>query len=382
MSSRKSLRRPALDRFPFIRTAMPVLAACLLLACSKPVEKTEDVRPVRVMKIAAGSVDASSEFAGEVRARIESRLGFRVGGKIVSRKIDVGATVKRGQVLMELDPQDLRLAQTQAQAALKAAQTNRDLAKSELERYRDLRAKNFVSQAVLESKEGAYQAAQASYDQAVAALRNQANQVGYATLVSDADGVVTAIDAEVGQVVSAGTPVVRVAQLSEKEVVIGLPEDKVDALRGVTDVRIRTWANAEQVFPGKVREVSPVADPASRTYTAKISIPNAPAEVKLGMTAYVGFVQKAAGNVIRLPLAALVRDKEANAVWLVENGAVRQAPVKVAGLDGNDVLVAGGLAPGQTVVTAGVNLLKPGQKVKLLDPKADPADRSDAGAAK
>lgn len=375
-------------RTPFRPRVMPagrlvplVLAASLAMAgCSKPVEKTEEIRPVRAVRAAAGSVASGSEFSGEVRARVESRLGFRVGGKIVARKVDVGASVRRGQLLMQLDPRDLQLAQAQANAGLKAAESNRDLARAELKRYQELREKNFVSQAVLDSKETAFRSAQASYDQALAAFRNQSNQAGYADLVADADGVVTGIDAEVGQVVSAGTPVVRVAQLGEKEIVIGIPEDRVDALRKVSDVTVRTWAKPDRSFPGKLRELSPAADPATRTYAARIAIPDAPEDIRLGMTAYVSFNARTDENLIRLPLTALFKDKSGNAVWVVDNGSVKLVPVQLAGTAGNEVLVGGGIAPGQTVVTAGVNQLRPGQKVKLLGEESVAAGA--AGASK
>ncbi|MGH8808120.1 MAG: efflux RND transporter periplasmic adaptor subunit [Noviherbaspirillum sp.] len=365
------------------RTAALVMSGVMLLAgCSKPLEKAEEIRPVRVMRLAADNVDVVAEFSGDVRARVESRLGFRVGGKIVARKVDVGAAVKRGQVLMQLDPQDLLLAQAQANAGLKAAESNRDLARAELKRYQELREKNFVSQAVLDSKQTAYKAAQASYEQAQAGYRNQSNQAGYTTLIADVDGVVTSVDAEVGQVVAAGNPVVRVAQAGEKEIVIGIPEDKVDALRRVTDVRVRTWAKPNEIIAGKIRELSPVADPATRTYTAKISVPNASNEVKLGMTAYVSFAAKTPEALIKLPLTALFQEKSNTAVWVVENGGVKLVPVQVAGTSGNDILVGAGLSPGQTVVTAGVNMLKTGQKVKILGDDAIASAGADAGAAK
>lgn len=364
-----------------LRLAVMLAAAgsILLAGCSKPVEKAEDVRPVRAVRLAADNIDVVAEFPGDVRARVESRLGFRVGGKIVTRKVDVGTLVKQGQVLMQLDPQDLQLAQAQANAGLKAAESNRDLAKAEMKRYQELREKNFVSQAVLDGKETAFKAAQASYDQALAAYRNQSNQAGYANLVSDVDGVVTSVDAEVGQVVAAGNPVVRVARAGEKEIVIGIPEDKVDTLRRITDVRVRTWAKPNEIIPGKLRELSPVADPATRTYTARISIPNASDDIKLGMTAYVTFAAKTQHAMIKLPLTALFQDKAATSVWMIENGSVKLVPVQVAGTSGNDILVAGGIAPGQTIVTAGVNLLKPGQKVKILGD--DPSAKSDSAVA-
>ncbi|OEZ64056.1 efflux RND transporter periplasmic adaptor subunit [Duganella sp. HH105] len=349
--------------FPLI---LSVLAAAVLAGCSKPAEKTEDIRPVRAIVLASSDVDVNAEFSGEVRARVESRLGFRVGGKIVTRKVDVGTLVKHGQVLMQLDPQDLQLSQAQALAGLRAAETNRDLAKAELKRYQELRSKNFVSQAVLDAKDSTYKAAQANVDAAQAAYRGQSNQAGYASLVSDVDGVVTAVDAEVGQVVQPGTPVVRVARQGEKEIVIGLPEDKVETLRRVPDVQVRLWADPKNTVAGKIREISPVADPSTRTYTVKVSIPDSLAEAKLGMTAVVQFASKTATPQIKVPLTALYYEKSASSVWVVDGGVVRLVPVTIAGAAGNDIVLGSGVKAGQTVVTAGVNLLKPGQKVKIL----------------
>ncbi|WP_371867590.1 efflux RND transporter periplasmic adaptor subunit [Duganella guangzhouensis] len=341
-------------------------ALTLLAACSKQVDKTEDIRPVRVIQLVSSDIDVNAEFSGEVKARVESRLGFRVGGKIVSRKVDVGTLVKKGQVLMQLDPQDLQLSQAQALANLRAAETNRDLAKAELQRYQELRSKSFVSQAVLDAKDSTYKSAQASVDAAQAAYRGQANQAGYAALLSDVDGVVTVVNAEIGQVVAAGTPVVNVAKAGEKEIVIGLPEDKVDALRRIPDVQVRLWADPKNTVAGKIREISPVADAATRTYTVKVSIPDSLTEAKLGMTAVVQFASKTPTPQIKVPLTALFYEKSATSVWLVEQGAVKLVPVKIGGVAGNDIVLSSGVQPGQTVVTAGVNLLKPGQKVKIL----------------
>jgi multidrug efflux system membrane fusion protein len=369
-------RHPARRKLLLGATAL-VLA---LAGCSKPVEKVEEIRPVRAIRMTPAPTDTVAEFSGEIRARYESRLGFRVGGKIVQRKVDVGAVVKKGDLLMRLDPQDLQLAQSQANAALGAAESNLSLAKAELARYKELRDKNFVSQAVLDAKESAYRSALATRDQAAAGLRTQRNQTGYGNLVADVDGVVTGIDAETGQVVAAGTPVVRLAQLGEKEIVISIPEDQVDALRRVSDVSVRTWANPKQALPGKLRELSPVAETATRTYTARISIPNAPADVRLGMTAYVTFSAATATPMLKVPLSALVQNQGGSAVWIVENGTVKLTPVQLAAPSGNDMLVASGINPGQTVVTAGVNLLKPGQKVTVLD--ADPVAENKPGTVK
>ncbi|MFL6636112.1 MAG: efflux RND transporter periplasmic adaptor subunit [Massilia sp.] len=363
--------------FPFALPLTLVLAAATLAGCSRDEAPAEDVRPVRALTLAAGAVGSSAEFSGDVRPRYESRLGFRVGGKISARKVDVGTLVKRGQVLMQLDPQDLRLGQAQAQANLRAAQTTYELARADMKRYQDLRSQNFVSQAVLDQKVAAAHSAQASMEAARAASREQANQTGYASLESDTDGVVTGIDAEVGQVVQAGAPVVRVARTDETEVVIGVPEDQVDALRKVSQVKVRLWADPNRAITGKIREVAPVADPATRTYTVKVSIP-AQEDVRLGMTAVVQLAHADRGAAIKAPLSALYQNKGMTSVWVIENGAVRLVPVLVGGVAGNDVLLTGGVKPGQSIVTAGVNLLKPGQKVKVL--AADVARRGDAEA--
>lgn len=365
-------------------TALALGAAALLAGCHKQVEKAEDIRPVRAIVLQSSDIDVNAEFSGEVRARVESRLGFRVGGKIVSRSVDVGSVVKKGQSLMQLDPQDLQLAQTQAQASLRAAETSRDFARSELKRYQDLKAQNFVSQTVLDSKDAAFKSAQASVDAAQALYRGQANQAGYAALVSDIDGVVTAVDAEAGQVVAAGTPVVRVARAGDKDIVIGIPEDKVDALQAVNDVRVRLWANPQHSVPGRIREISPAADPATRTYTVKVSVPGSLAEARLGMTAVVEFASKTSQPRITVPLTALFYEKSATSVWVVENGTVRLTPVAPGGIAGNDIVLASGVRAGQTVVTAGVNVLKPGQKVKILGddlPKAAAATAAAPGPA-
>lgn len=347
------------------------LGLTLLAACSKTVEKTEDIRPVRAIRAIANNSDISAEFSGEVRPRIESKLGFRVGGKIIARKVDVGTVVKRGQLLMQLDPQDLALAQTQAKAGLSAAESNRDLAKAEFKRYQELREKNFVASAVLESKEATYKAAQSNYEQALAAFKNQSNQASYTSLLSDVDGVVTTIDVEVGQVVAAGTPVMRVAQAGEMDVVIGIPEDKVNTIRAIKDIRVRLWVNPTEEIVATLRELSPIADPLTRTYTAKLALPTTTKNIKLGMTAAVSFIAKNPNAMIKLPMTALFQEKNATFVWIVEGGAVKLHPVQLAGSAGQDVLLAGGVAVGQTVVTAGVNLLKPGQKVTILGSDPD-----------
>jgi RND family efflux transporter MFP subunit len=272
---------------------------------------------------------------------------------------------------MLIDPRDLQLSQSQANASVNAAASNLSLAKAEYERYRELRQKNFVSQAVLDAKEAAYKSALANHEKSNAALNIATNQNSYANLVADADGVVTALQAEAGQVVAAGTPVVQLARTGEKEARISIPEDQVEMVRQVKEMQVRIWANQALVLRGQLRELSPVADPATRTYTAKISIPNAPPEVRLGMTATVRFITKADKNLIRLPLTALLYEKNQTSIWVIENGVVKSVPVQVGGVMDNEVIIASGVNAGQMIVTAGVNTLRTGQKVHVLGQELD-----------
>ena len=346
--------------------SIPLFGGMLLLAaCTDKPAKTEDIRPVRVLVVAPSGANNQVELAGEVQPRYESQLGFRVGGKVIARRVEVGTVVKRGQVLMQLDATDFQLAQAQAKASVSAADSSLALAQAELNRYRELRQKNFVSQALLESKEAVYKAALANHEQATVGLRVQANQSSYTSLVADADGVVTSLGAEVGQVVAAGMPVVRLARTGETEVRVSIPEDQVGTLKRVSALTVRTWANPELALEGRLRELSPMADPATRTFAAKISLPKAGNEIRLGMTATVSFATEMPPG-IRLPLTALFNHREKTAVWVVVNGAVQLATVDIAGAIGNEVMILSGLNPGQTVVTAGVNQLREGQKVSVL----------------
>jgi len=351
-----------------------LLAVTFITSCSKQAEKAEDIRPVRAIQLNAAQQQVMAEYSGNVQARVESHLAFRVGGKIQTRKVDVGSLVKPGQVLMQLDPQDLRLAQTQAEASFKAAKSNFELAEFELKRFQELRKTGAVSQSAMDGKNTAFEAAKANFEQAQAAYKGQSNQAGYANLVSDVAGVVTAISAEVGQVVAAGTPVVQVAQAGELEVMVGIPENNVEVVKRATQVNIRLWANPKEVITGKIREISPVADAATRTFIAKVSIlnltPKQAVLVKLGMTAAVEFALNTPGAFVKVPLTSLYQEKGATSVWVVEKGVVKLVPVQVGGVSGNDVLLTSGVTSGQTVVTAGVHVLNPGQQVSIMESEA------------
>src|SRR5688572_13696052 len=274
---------PALT--PRYTLALALAASLTLAACTKTQAPLEPVRAVKVMTVGVETFKSGYEFAGEVRPRVESRLGFRVAGKIVKRQAELGQRVKAGEALAQLDSRDFQLAADAARAQVAAASTNRDLAAADFKRYSTLRDQNFISGAELERREASLKAAQAQFDQARAQLASQGNQASYTSLVADVSGVVTAVEAEPGQVVSAGTPVVRIAQDGPRDVVFSVPEDKVAAIKPGSEVEVRVWASGT-ALAGKVREVAASADPVTRTYPIKVSL-DAAATPALGSTVYV-----------------------------------------------------------------------------------------------
>lgn len=360
--------RPAL----WVAALLPI---ALLAACSRGEPPPDPVRAVKVMTVAASGLQSHVEFSGEVKARVESRLGFRVGGKITSRTAEMGQQVRAGTVLAQLDPQDYRLAADAARAQLSAAATNRDLAAADFKRFQALREQNFISGAELERRETAYKAAQAQYEQAQAQLASQGNQARYTSLVADVSGVITAVEAEAGQVVSAGTPVVRIAAEGPRDVVFAVPEDKVAALRPGTDVAVRLWAGNGEL-QGRIREVAASADPVTRTYPVKVSLePRARPPLGATVTVMPQALGHAGAQVIKIPTSALRQEGKGSAVWVLERQTmtVRSQPVQVATADGNDAVIAAGLQPGMQIVTAGVHVLASGQKVSVWQEKTSAA---------
>lgn len=373
-------------RFPLPRAAfvVPALCAALVVGCSKPPPPAEPVRAVKLITVGVGSYGTDLSFAGEVRPRIESRLGFRVAGKITRRQVELGQTVRVGQVLAELDAQDLRLATDAARAQVAAATTNRDLALADLKRFQELRAQNFISSAELDRRDSAYKAAQAQLDQAKAQLAAQGNQAGYARLIADVAGVVTGIEAEPGQVVSAGQPVVRVAQSGQRDVVFSVPEDRVAAVKVGSPVEVRQW-NSDTVLPGRIREVAASADAATRTFQVKVALETAtPPPLGATVTVVPQALSHAGAPVLKLPTSALKRDSAGTtSVWVFDAASmtVKSVPVQVATADGNEVVLSSGVAPGTQVVAAGVHVLSPGQKVTVYQPRVGQADAPAAPAS-
>lgn len=358
----------ALMRMLFLLVGILSIA---LVACSKKEAPVEPVRAVKLLTVRSTEVTAQQEYAGEVRARIESRLGFRVGGKLVARLAELGQPVQAGQLLAQLDVTDLTLGSQAAQAQVSAAQTQRDLAAADLKRFADLRAQGFISTAELDRRQAALDTAEAGLRQAKAQAAVQGNQAGYARLQADAAGVVVGVEAEVGQVVAAGAPVVRIARNGARDVVFGLPEDRLDSVKLGTQAQVRLWSTArggrplDESLPGTVREVSASADPLTRTYFVKIALPS-DANAALGSTAYVTLAASAKQTAVALPTSALMRASDnGTAVWVFDpaTSTVRRRTVQLAGADGNAMLVASGLNSGEQVVVAGAHVLVEGQKV-------------------
>ena len=351
----------------------------MLSACSKKEAAPEPVRAVKLVTVGEGQIESAQEYSGDVRARVESRLGFRVAGKITRREVELGQRVKAGQVLARLDARDYQLSADAARAQLASATTQRDLAEANAKRFRTLRAQNFISAAEMERYEANLKAAQASLDQARAQLSSQANQENYTQLLADADGVVTSVEAEPGQVVAAGTPVVRIAQDGARDAVFNVPEDRRSAIKPGQGVKVRPWSDESRVINALVREVAASADPATRTYVVKAALQGTDLPA-LGATVQVmpegmGVSREAVGSqVIKLPTTALRQEGDngqGTAVWLYDaaSSSVKLQPVQIASADGNEAVIASGLQPGMQVVATGAHVLTPGQKVTVYRDK-------------
>lgn len=361
------------------------LAGLLLLvilgACTRAQPTPEPVRAVRTQVVQAGQAVHRHDYAAEIRPRVESRLGFRVGGKLTRRLVDIGDTVRPGQPLAQLDAQDLRLGQAAAQSQFTAAKANLDVAEAEFRRFKELRDQGFISGMELDRREATLKAARAQADQAGAQSGVQGNQASYAVLTSDVAGTVVGVDAEPGAVVSSGTTVLRIALDGPRDAVFSVPEERASALRallGKRDAVQVQWAGSPTPVPATVREMAAAADSATRTFLVKADIGSSPA--RIGQTATVMVEQRSSDAAIRLPLSAVFEFQGKSSVWLLDRTAMTVQPhaVQVAGAEGNLVVLAGGLSAGQSVVTAGVHVLTPGQKVRLF---AEPAHAKDKGAA-
>jgi multidrug efflux system membrane fusion protein len=340
------------------------LAFTLLAACQKPAEPPPPPRPALVIKAGANASDVAMALIGEVRPRYESAQGFRIAGKIISRNVEIGSMVKRGQVLARLDASDTGLNAEAAQADVRVAEADLALAQAELDRQRQLYAQKFISASALDNREAQFKSANARAQQVRAQAAVSGNQSRYATLSADRDGVVTDIHAEPGQVVQAGEVIARIADPRQLEVVIAVPESRMTGVKQGEKAEVRMWANRDKTYEARVREIAPAADAATRTFQVKVSILDADQAVRLGMTAGVSLADEI-GDALLLPTSAVTQRDGKPVIWLVDpkNNSVQPHPVTIAQFREDGVLVTGGLDAGELVVVAGVHTLIPGQVV-------------------
>lgn len=340
------------------RAAFVFASLTLVAACGKSPLPPEPQRPVLTALVGTRSDDGAASYTGEVRSRYETPLAFRIGGKITARLVDVGASVKTGDVLARLDPVDSALSASAAKAQL-------DLASADLARYRELRSRNFVSQAALDAKETSFKSAKAQAELA----RNQSD---YTVLRADHAGVVEAVAAEVGQVVAAGQSVFRVAHTDALEVAVSLPEARIS--ERLKDAEITLWADERASYRGVLRELSPVADVATRTYAARVTLIKPDTRVQLGMTAKVRFIDaqtSAPAARLAVPLTAIFQQDGAPALWVVgADQTLALRPVTVAAYGEQSAVIASGIEAGERIVVAGVHKLVAGEKIRPLEQKA------------
>ncbi|MDD5383625.1 MAG: efflux RND transporter periplasmic adaptor subunit [Gallionella sp.] len=339
------------------RSILFLLLVPILTGCNKEIAPAAKIeRPALTMVVGSAATASGNTYSGEVRARYETQLGFRIGGKIIERLVDAGARVKAGQALMRLDPGDAGL-------QLGSAEAQYQLAEADAKRYRELRGKGFISQSALEAKEAALKAAAAQ-----AGLAR--NQSAYTTLHADRAGVIAATLAEAGQVATAGQPVLRLAPDGEREVAIAIPESQLTGLKigAAAEIALLTAGSSAPPLAGRLRELAPAADPLSRTYAARVMLTKPGPDVALGMTARVRFTANKKSDGLLIPLTAIFQQDKQAAVWIVAaDHTVSLRPVQVAAYRDDGAVIAGGLAAGERIVSNGVHRLAAGEKIRIVE---------------
>lgn len=379
-SSQVSLSKSITNRLPAVGPALVVVAALALAGCSQEKAEVKDIiRPVKVVEIAKANDTRELSYSGSVRARTEMNLGFRINGKITERLADIGQRVKPGDVLARIDPVDYELSVSSAKASLDAAERQVETVELTRKRAEQLFAKKFTSKSQLEQATLSYNQAVSARDSARSQLAQAQNQVGYTDLKAGQNGIVTAINADVGQVVGAGTPVMTVAVDGEKEVLIAVPEMDIAQFKPGKDVKAGFWSDDALTLDGKVREVAGSADQQSRTFAVRVSLPNDP-RVLLGMTATIeASAANSSPQSVSIPLSALAQKDGQQIVWTVDRSGetVHARPIKVAEFTADGVHVADGLKPGDVVVAAGTQFMAENLKVKLTGDAVQQAASAD-----
>lgn len=350
-----------------VKLAVAAGLALTLAACGEEQKAENHVRPVKAVVVTEQSGDIVRSFSGTVRARVESNLGFRVAGKILERKVNIGDTVKAGQLVAKLDDKDLILSEDSAKASVAAAKTRLAVAKDAYNRSAALLPKGYTAKAVVDQRKLELDAAQSSLEAAEAQARQAGNATQYASLSTDKAGIVSAVYAEAGQVVAAGTPVVALAETGEIEVALTVPEQEVTRLKTGAPVELTLWADGNVKAQGTLREIAGQADPSLRTYAVRVSVANPPASMRLGMTATATLKLGSDTPHVNVPLTALTQVDGRDAVFVADRTSSTVAPrfVTTGGVTPNGVKVVSGLQAGEVVVTGGVQFLTAGKKVRL-----------------
>jgi multidrug efflux system membrane fusion protein len=352
-------------KFPSIMLAL-IVAASPLTACHKKTEQVASSRPVLVEHPQPLAGDSGEVFPGTVHAREEADLSFRVAGKILARKVNAGETVKAGAVLATLDAEDAKLNVQASQSAVNAAQADVKLAEAELQRYKDLLDKGYISKSAFDLKQNTLNLTQARLQQTQSQLAVVNNQSRYTSLVAPKAGLITAVAAEAGQVVAAGQPVFRFAAGTDREVLIHVPEGRVDVLRKADKLVVTLWSQPGKLYPAKLREINLQADRSTRTHDARVSILKADASIDLGTTAAVILGERVEQSQFLVPSSAIGGTKEQPVIWVVQGGKSRAVPVEVVRYLESGVVVKGELQPDMDMVSAGVHLMVPGQEVRPI----------------
>ena len=341
-----------------------VVLALILQACEKPVEPPPPPRPALVVVVGKTATDKAMVLVGEVKSRYESNQSFRIKGKIIERKAEIGSLVKKGQVLARLDATDANLSAQAATADVHAAEANYALAQAEVERQRKLVEKKFISQSALDIREAELKTSAARVQQAKAQAAASGNQSRYTALVADRDGVVTQIHAEPGQVVDAGEMVAQIVDTKQIEVLVAVPESHMANLKVGDKVGIKLWADREKTYAGRVREIAPAGSTTTRAFDVRVAFLDADNAVKLGMTAGVRFADTASSDMI-IPTSALTQIGGKTIVWIIDkNGVASPREVTAGQFTEDGVPITSGLQAGEMVAIAGVHTLVKGQKVQ------------------
>lgn len=339
-----------------------------MTACSKQPDAPPQAKPVVVEHAQSLVGDSGEVFPGSVHSREEADLSFRVSGKILTRRVDAGAEVKAGQVLATLDAEDSKLNIDASRSAVVAAEADVKLAQADLQRYQNLLDKGFIGKAMFDQHQNTLELAQARRDQAKSSFAVVNNQMRYTTLTATKAGLITSVLAEAGQVVAEGQPVFRFASDKSREVVISVPEGRIDALRTAPKLGVSLWANPGKFYAATVRSINMQADPNTRTHDARITIVGSDDAVQLGMTATVFVGAKIDATLFQVPLSALAQIDGKSVVWAVsKDNKVQKIPVTAVRYVEGFAVVSGALNPGMSLVSAGVQLLHEGELVKPME---------------